>query len=211
MPAPTRCWCSTSTPTSPATSAEDFVAELLAQRIGAAGVVTGDDFTFGQRPRRQCRGAARARRASTASSPKRSRRCCSTASAVSSSRIREALAAGDPGTATHLLSRAVRGRRRGRARRRPRPRPRLSDRQPPPRRLSAARLRHLRGARAARRRQRACRRRQPRRPPDLRAARSSCSKRICSTSTRTSTAARSRSRSTPSSGPKRSSTSVDAR
>ena len=30
------------------TSAEDFVAELLGQRIGAAGVVTGDDFTFGK-------------------------------------------------------------------------------------------------------------------------------------------------------------------
>ena len=32
-----------------ATSAEDFVGELLARRIGAAGVVTGDDFTFGAR------------------------------------------------------------------------------------------------------------------------------------------------------------------
>jgi riboflavin kinase/FMN adenylyltransferase len=29
------------------TTAEDFVSELLAKRIGAAGVVTGDDFTFG--------------------------------------------------------------------------------------------------------------------------------------------------------------------
>ena len=32
-----------------ATSAEDFVAELLAKRIGASGVVTGEDFTFGAR------------------------------------------------------------------------------------------------------------------------------------------------------------------
>ena len=30
------------------TSAEDFVTDLLAKRIGAAGVVTGDDFTFGK-------------------------------------------------------------------------------------------------------------------------------------------------------------------
>src|SRR5919107_4874094 len=30
------------------TSAEEFVTELLAKRIGAAGVVTGDDFTFGK-------------------------------------------------------------------------------------------------------------------------------------------------------------------
>ena len=30
-----------------ATSAEEFVADLLAERIGAAGVVTGEDFTFG--------------------------------------------------------------------------------------------------------------------------------------------------------------------
>ena len=30
-----------------ATSAEDFVGDLLAGRIGASGVVTGEDFTFG--------------------------------------------------------------------------------------------------------------------------------------------------------------------
>ena len=48
MPGRTRCWCSSSTPSWPSTSAEDFVAELLAEQIGAAGVVTGDDFTFGK-------------------------------------------------------------------------------------------------------------------------------------------------------------------
>ena len=31
-----------------ATTAEDFVGELLARRFGAAGVVTGEDFTFGK-------------------------------------------------------------------------------------------------------------------------------------------------------------------
>lgn len=30
------------------TSAEDFVRVLLAERLGAAGVVTGEDFTFGK-------------------------------------------------------------------------------------------------------------------------------------------------------------------
>ena len=30
------------------TSAEDFVGDVLATQIGAAGVVTGDDFTFGR-------------------------------------------------------------------------------------------------------------------------------------------------------------------
>ena len=30
------------------TSAEDFVGEVLAKQIGAAGVVTGEDFTFGR-------------------------------------------------------------------------------------------------------------------------------------------------------------------
>src|SRR5215211_4360054 len=31
-----------------ATSSEDFIGEILARRIGAAGVVTGDDFTYGR-------------------------------------------------------------------------------------------------------------------------------------------------------------------
>ena len=30
------------------TSAENFVSEILARRIGASGVVTGEDFTFGK-------------------------------------------------------------------------------------------------------------------------------------------------------------------
>ena len=49
---------------------------------------------------------------------------------ISSGRIREALIAGDTGTATHLLSRDYRDRGRGPARRRARARARLSDRQP---------------------------------------------------------------------------------
>ncbi|HEU5286609.1 MAG TPA: bifunctional riboflavin kinase/FAD synthetase [Sphingomicrobium sp.] len=87
-----------------ATSAEDFVAELLGRRIGAAGVVTGDDFTFGK---------GRAGNSETLRSL--GLRVGIAAEAVppvlldgtriSSGRIREALAAGDPGTATRLLSR----------------------------------------------------------------------------------------------------------
>ena len=87
-----------------ATSAEDFVAGMLGQRIGAAGVVTGDDFTFGK-------GRAgnvellrslgiKAGIAAEAVAP-----VLLDGQRVSSGRVRDALAAGDPGTATRLLSR----------------------------------------------------------------------------------------------------------
>ena len=46
--APPPCWCSNSTTRWPATTAEGFVRDLLAEQIGAAGVVTGEDFTFGK-------------------------------------------------------------------------------------------------------------------------------------------------------------------
>jgi len=86
------------------TSAEDFVTELLAKRIGAAGVVTGDDFTFGK----MRGGNVELLRTVGAS-------CGIAAEAVapvllgdmriSSGRIREALEAGDTGIATKLMSR----------------------------------------------------------------------------------------------------------
>lgn len=92
------------------TSAEDFVTKLLIRRLGAAGVVTGEDFSFGK-------GRAgnvdllsrlgeplglRARAVGPVSEQ---------GEIVSSSRIRDALRAGDCGLATHLLSRpfAIRG------------------------------------------------------------------------------------------------------
>lgn len=92
------------------TSAEDFVTELLIRRLGAVGVVTGEDFSFGK-------GRAgnvdllsrlgeplglRARAVGPVSEQ---------GEIVSSSRIRDALRAGDCGTATHLLTRpfAIRG------------------------------------------------------------------------------------------------------
>ncbi|MEO6040604.1 MAG: bifunctional riboflavin kinase/FAD synthetase, partial [Croceibacterium sp.] len=92
------------------TSAEGFVGTLLAERFGAADVVTGQDFTFGQ-----------ARRGTVALLAEQGARHGITARtvgpvldhgvAVSSSRIRDALKAGDCETATRLLTRpfAVRG------------------------------------------------------------------------------------------------------
>jgi riboflavin kinase/FMN adenylyltransferase len=92
-----------------ATPAAGFV-ELLAARLGAGGVVTGDDFTFGK---------GRDGNAEVLRSLGRARGIFAETVApvllngeiVSSSRIREALKAGDPGSATRLLTRpmAIRG------------------------------------------------------------------------------------------------------
>ncbi len=87
-----------------ATSAEDFVTELLGHRLGASGVVTGEDFTFGK-----------ARRGNIAMLRDIGETVGITATAmgpvtdgegiISSSRIRDALREGDCATATRLLSR----------------------------------------------------------------------------------------------------------
>jgi riboflavin kinase/FMN adenylyltransferase len=86
------------------TTAEDFVAELLAKRIGAAGVVTGDDFTFGKG-----RGGnvevLRTLGAEVGIVAEAVAPVMLGGERISSGRIREALAAGDPGAATRLLSR----------------------------------------------------------------------------------------------------------
>lgn len=94
-----------------ATSAEDFVGVLLADRIGAAGVVTGEDFTFGAGRRGNATvlaelGAAHRIVAETVAP------VMLDGAGVSSSRVRDALVAGDPGTAIHLLTRpfAIEGR-----------------------------------------------------------------------------------------------------
>jgi riboflavin kinase/FMN adenylyltransferase len=86
------------------TSSEDFISEVLAKQIGAAGVVTGDDFTFG-----------RGRKGNVDILVDLGANFGIVAEAVapvlldgvriSSGRIREALEAGDTGAATHLLSR----------------------------------------------------------------------------------------------------------
>ena len=87
-----------------AMSAEDFVGEVLARRIGAAGVVTGDDFTFGKG-----RGGDIALLKEVGA---RSGVIAETVAQVlvdgvrvSSGRVREALVAGDTASATHMLSR----------------------------------------------------------------------------------------------------------
>ena len=93
-----------------ATTAEDFIREMLVGRAAAAGVVTGEDFTFGKGRTGNVRVLAefgetvglRARAVGPVSDD---------GAVVSSSRIRDALRSGDCGTATHLLTRpyAIRG------------------------------------------------------------------------------------------------------
>jgi riboflavin kinase / FMN adenylyltransferase len=87
-----------------AMDAEEFIADVLAKRIGAAGVVTGDDFTFGKgrtgdvpllKRLGQEHGVVAEAVAQVLVEGVR----------VSSGRVREALIAGDTGTATRLLSR----------------------------------------------------------------------------------------------------------
>lgn len=86
------------------TSAEDFVSAILAERLGIAAVVTGQDFTFGRGRggnAQVMRTVGKAHGIETeAVAP-----VLLDGAPVSSSRIREALAAGDPGAAMHLLSR----------------------------------------------------------------------------------------------------------
>lgn len=90
--------------------AEEFVAEVLGGQIGAAGVITGDDFSFGKGRRGDAAllakvGAEHGIRAEAVAQVELD------GERISSGRIREALVAGDTGTATRMLSRdyAVQG------------------------------------------------------------------------------------------------------
>jgi len=86
------------------TTAEDFITELLLDRYGAAGVVTGADFVFGK-----------GRGGNVVTLAEHARRLGfftemvapvdDAEEVISSSRIREALQAGDCATATRLLTR----------------------------------------------------------------------------------------------------------
>lgn len=93
-----------------ATTAEDFMGRLLVERLGAAGVVTGEDFTFGKGRGGNIEllrtGGAGLGLASRAVGPVRL-----DGEVVSSSRIRAALQSGDCEMATRLLTRpfAIRG------------------------------------------------------------------------------------------------------
>jgi riboflavin kinase / FMN adenylyltransferase len=92
------------------TSAGDFVGELLARRIGAAGVVTGDDFGFGKGRLGNVE-VLRTLGAEHGIAAEAVAPVLVDGDRVSSGRIREALKAGDTATATHLMSRdfAVQG------------------------------------------------------------------------------------------------------
>jgi len=102
------------------TPAAGFV-DLLADRLGAGGVVTGDDFTFGKGRDGNAGvlrelGAAKGIGAETVAPVRLD------GEIVSSSRVREALQAGDPGGAIRLLTRpfavrgeVIHGNKRGRA------------------------------------------------------------------------------------------------
>ncbi len=86
------------------TTAEDFVVKLLAERLGVSGVITGEDFTFGKGRGGNVDvlrelGAAHGLTA-TAMGP-----VVDDGGVISSSRIRDALKAGDCATATRLLTR----------------------------------------------------------------------------------------------------------
>ncbi|HEX9932454.1 MAG TPA: bifunctional riboflavin kinase/FAD synthetase [Allosphingosinicella sp.] len=85
-------------------TAPDFVTDHLASRIGAAGVVTGEDFTFGKGRGgdvEQLKFLGRVNRMSVDAVPP----VVEGDEPVSSSRIREALQAGDCEAAAHLLTR----------------------------------------------------------------------------------------------------------
>ena len=87
-----------------ALSAEDFIAERLARTIGARGVVTGQDFTFGHDKRGTTAmlarlGSAHGMTVETVAP------VTLDGAIVSSTHIRAALKAGDPRTAARLLTR----------------------------------------------------------------------------------------------------------
>ena len=92
------------------TSAEDFIRTILIERFGAHGVVTGGDFTFGK----GAKGNVELLRTLGGDLGLQSRvveAVEGSGDVVSSSRVREALRAGDPQLAAQLLTRpfAIRG------------------------------------------------------------------------------------------------------
>ena len=84
--------------------AEEFVAEVLGLQIGAAGVITGDDFSFGK-GRRGDAELLRKVGAEHGIGAEAVAQVVLDGERISSGRVREALVEGDTGTATHMLSR----------------------------------------------------------------------------------------------------------
>ncbi len=93
-----------------ATSAADWVHRMLGGQLGAAGVVTGEDFTFG-RGRGGNVAVLRELGAASGIAVRGVGPVHDAGGVISSSRIRDALKAGDPQAAARLLSRpfALRG------------------------------------------------------------------------------------------------------
>lgn len=89
------------------TSAEDFIAQLLVDRLGAFGIVTGEDFTFGQGAKGNIKllHGYGAMVGLSAKSVKPVGDDPQEHNIISSSRIRKALQEGDPQSAMQLLSR----------------------------------------------------------------------------------------------------------
>ena len=92
------------------TSAEDFIDVILAEKLSAGGVVTGHDFTFGK-GRRGDVTMLRARCAALGIAVRIAAPVEDGGDVVSSTRVRNALVAGDPHEAERLLTRpfAIRG------------------------------------------------------------------------------------------------------
>jgi riboflavin kinase / FMN adenylyltransferase len=84
--------------------AEEFVSEVLGRRIGAAGVVTGDDFSFGKGRKGDVRLLERVGREHEVIA-EAVPQVVIDGERVSSGRVREALVAGDIRMATRLLTR----------------------------------------------------------------------------------------------------------
>ena len=91
------------------TSAEDFITQILIERFGAHGVVTGGDFTFGK----GAKGNVDLLKSFGGEHGLKSRvvEAVTQEGVISSSRVREALREGDPQLAAKLLTRpfAIRG------------------------------------------------------------------------------------------------------
>jgi riboflavin kinase/FMN adenylyltransferase len=84
--------------------ADAFIAEVLGKQIGAAGVITGDDFTFGKGRSGDVALLKRIGREHGIGS-EAVPQVTLDGVRISSGRVREALVAGDTATATHMLSR----------------------------------------------------------------------------------------------------------
>jgi riboflavin kinase/FMN adenylyltransferase len=87
-----------------AMDADEFVAEILVRRLGAVGVVTGDDFSFGK-GRSGDVGLLRTLGERHGMIAEAVSQVLIDGERVSSGRVRDLLMDGDPGTATRLLTR----------------------------------------------------------------------------------------------------------